>query len=356
MNRLRRLAGQVIMTGIPGPVLDGDTTAALRALGPSGVILFRRNVESVEQLRGLTAALHEIPSRPLVSIDHEGGRVTRLGAPFTQFPPAREIGRTGDPDLAYAVGLAMGTELASVGIDINFAPVLDVDSNPDNPIIGDRAFSNRPEEVATFAIAFLRGLQAGGVLPCGKHFPGHGDTDRDSHTELPVAMRSRAALDSTELLPFRAAIAVGVPLLMTAHVVYPALDPHQPATLSRRTLQNLLRQEMGFAGVVVSDDLGMRAISAHWSIPEGAVAALQSGVDWVLICNDLAESRRTAERIATALAHGELSEAPLVAAAERIQRLRAPAPRVSSITLPVPEHEALNARIRTAAAHATGVG
>lgn len=344
------------MAGIPGPVLEGDTIAVLRAVGPSGVILFRRNVESVEQLRGLTAALHELPSRPLVSIDHEGGRVTRLGAPFTQFPPAREIGRTGDPDLAYAVGLAMGTELASAGIDINLAPVLDVDSNPDNPIIGDRAFSSRPEEVAAFGVAFLRGLQAGGVLPCGKHFPGHGDTDRDSHTELPVAMRSRAALDTTELLPFRAVIAAGIPLLMTAHVVYPALDPHRPATLSRRTLQDLLRREMGFTGVVVSDDLEMRAISAHRSIPESAVTALQSGVDWVLICNDLAESRRTAERVAAALAQGELDEALLVAAAERIRRLRLPGPRPSPITLPVPEHEALTTRIRAAAARAAGLG
>ena len=273
----------------------------------------------------------------------------RLGPPFTQFPPAREIGHTGDVELAYAVGQAMGSELAGVGFDIDFAPVLDVDSNPDNPIIGDRAFGSRPEEVAAFATAFLRGLQAGGVLPCGKHFPGHGDTDRDSHAELPVVKRSRAALDATELPPFRAAIAAGVPLLMTAHVLYSALDPHQPATLSQAIVRNLLRNEMGFSGVVVSDDLEMRAISAQQSIPDAAAASLQAGVDWVLICNDLDQSRRAAERIAAAVARGELAEGRLVAAVERIRRLRPPEPRPGPIALPVPEHEALNARIRTAA-------
>ena len=191
----------------------------------------------------------------MVAIDHEGGRVLRLGEPFTQFPPAAVVGRTRNPDLAYRVGHAMGVELASVGIDLSFAPVLDVHSNPANPVIGDRAFGSDPALVSEMGIALMRGLHDGGVLSCGKHFPGHGDTEKDSHLELPVVRRSRAELEQTELVPFRAAIAAGVPMLMSAHVLYPALDPEHPATLSRAILTDLLRGELHFDGVVASDDL-----------------------------------------------------------------------------------------------------
>ncbi len=350
MDAARRLAGEVVITGIPGPQLDSATRRALTDLGPSGVILFRRNVENVDQLRQLTAALHDLPSRPLVAIDHEGGRVMRLSEPFTHFPPARDIGRGGDPAAAEAVGRAMAVELRSVGIDLDFAPVLDVDSNPRNPVIGDRAFGRTPDSVSVLAIAFLRGMLAGGVLPCGKHFPGHGDTDRDSHTERPTVARSRAALDATELPPFRAAIAAGVPLLMTAHVLYPALDPDHPATLSPVILRDLLRGELGFSGVVVSDDLEMQAVTDHISVAEAAVASLQAGVDWVLICNDLQRAVDAGARIAAAIDAGELATATVAAAAARIRRLHVPAP--VPVSLPVPAHQALNERLQRSASAA----
>ncbi|MFQ5668549.1 MAG: beta-N-acetylhexosaminidase, partial [Candidatus Binatia bacterium] len=241
----QRRIGRLLFVGIPHDTLDEATRQVLERLQVGGVVLFRRNTGSPRDVRVLTAALHALPSRPLVAIDHEGGRVMRLGDPFTQFPAAAEIGRTRDKRLAYRIGRAMAEELSSVGIDVSFAPVLDVHSNSANPIIGDRAFGSDPALVRDMGVVMMRGLRAGGVIPCAKHFPGHGATDTDSHLELPVVQRSREELECTELLPFRAAIAAGVPMLMTAHVRYPALDA-APATLSRPILTHLLREELRF--------------------------------------------------------------------------------------------------------------
>jgi beta-N-acetylhexosaminidase len=233
MRELDEQIGRLLVVGIPGKSLDDATRQALEELRVGGVILFRRNIGGPDEVEALTAALHALPSQPLVSIDQEGGRVTRLGEPFTQMPAAASVGNTTDAELAYQIGFAMAEELAAVGIDADFAPVLDVNSNPENPIIGDRAYSSSPQMVAEMGIAVMCGLIAGGVVPCGKHFPGHGDTTVDSHVDLPVVRRSREDLERTELAPFRAAIAAGVPMLMTAHVLYPALDSVWPATLSR---------------------------------------------------------------------------------------------------------------------------
>ena len=335
-----QLTGAMINTGIPGTKLDADTRRVLEIIQPSGVILFRRNVESVDQLRALIDALHQLPSRPLVSIDHEGGKVVRVGPPFTDFPPARLIG---DKKTAASVGRAIGRELASVGIDIDYAPVLDVDSNPANPIIGERAFSASPSEAAELALAFADAMWAAGVVPCGKHFPGHGDTDRDSHLELPVVHKSRAQLEEVELSPFRAAVAHGIPLLMTAHVLYPALDPNHPATLSAPILQGILREELGFQGVIVSDDLEMRALGDGTSLPDAAVASLNAGCDWLLICNDFANTQRTFDRLNEALAEGEIDHALLRASAARIDALRGATP--DPVDLPCHEHMALSRQI-----------
>lgn len=342
----RRLAGRVLTTGIPGPKLDSDVLSALHHMQPSGVILFRRNIEHPDQVRELTGQLHALPWHPWVSIDHEGGRVLRVAEPFTLFPCARDVGRCGDLSVAEAVGHAMGLELQSVGIDINFAPVLDVDSNPANPIIGDRAFGNHPAEIARCALTLANGLLSAGVLPCGKHFPGHGDTDRDSHTDLPVVHRSRAQLEEVELFPFRAAIAARIPMLMTAHVVYTALDPEQPATLSRSIVHGLLRRELDYQGVIVSDDLEMRAVSARMPVPDAAVAALRAGVDWLLVCNDFETAIATSDRIAAALASGELDDRALMSSADRLDQLPRSLP--ARCEMPVPEHSALCERIERA--------
>ncbi len=346
MDQTRALVGGVIATGIPGTRLEPATRRALEDLAPSGIILFRRNFTDVAQLRDLVGELHGLPSQPLVAIDHEGGTVVRLGEPFTHFPCAADVAQRGDTDTAYAVGLAMGRELAAVGIDIDFAPVLDVDSNAANPVIGKRSFGADAQRVARFGVASMRGLRDGGVLPCGKHFPGHGDTDRDSHHELPHVDRDRSALEATELVPFRAAIGAGIPMLMTAHVVYASFDAERPATLSPAILRQLLRGELGFEGVVVSDDLEMRAVSAQRDIGDAAVAALEAGVDWLLVCNDLELSMRVGDRIRADLESGRLSRELLAAAARRVRSLRPPARR-ENLDLPVEAHRQLCAAIAT---------
>lgn len=335
--------GRLLIVGIPGPQLDARTRRTLERLHVGGVILFRRNVGSPAQISALTADLHALPSRPLVAIDHEGGRVLRLGEPFTQFPPAAAIGRTGDASVAFRVGRAMAEELAAVGIDLNFAPVLDVHSNPSNPVIGDRAFGSDPTLVGELGIAMMRGLQAGGVIPCGKHFPGHGDTEKDSHLELPVVRRSRAELERTELVPFRAVIAAGVPMLMTAHVMYPVLDPEHPATMSRAILTDLLRTELQFEGVIASDDLEMRAIADHQEIGAAALATLRAGADALLVCQDLLKAERAIEAITRAVADGSLPVEVVTAAAYRIERLRQSSPprRGAACELPNAPHRAL---------------
>jgi beta-N-acetylhexosaminidase len=321
-DALRARIGRLFVVGIPGTGLDGTTRQTLQALRPGGVILFRRNVGTVDDLRELTRALHTLPSCPLVCLDHEGGRVLRVGEPFTHFPPAADIGRTARAEVAYRVGRAMATELASVGIDLNFAPVLDVDSNPANPVIGDRSFGADPVQVAAMGVALMRGLLDGGVLPCGKHFPGHGDTETDSHLELPVVRRSRAELEATELVPFRAAIASGIPVLMTAHVVYPALDPDVPATISRTVLHQLLRTELGFGGVIASDDLEMRAITDGRPIGDAAVASLRAGADLLLVCQDLTRAAAAVEAVEAAVQRGDLPANAVADALARVDRLR----------------------------------
>jgi len=349
---LRRMIGRVLMVGVPGVELDEKTRSTLRRLHAGGVILFRRNIGTPSQLAALCREVHELPARPLVGIDHEGGRVLRVGPPFTAFPPMALVGATGDDELARSVGRAMATELRAVGIDLNFAPVLDVNSNPANPVIGDRAFSDDPRIVARMGIALMQGFHDGGVLACGKHFPGHGDTDRDSHLELPVVRRDRSTLERTEFLPFRAAIAAGIPLLMSAHVVYPALDPERPATLSPAILQDLLRTQMGFRGVVVSDDLEMRAIRDRHDAGEAAVQALAAGADLLLACADLGNAELAAAAIERAVVDGQLDSSLVTAAADRVCALRKPAVAGTSSALrdlPIPAHALLRDRIEAAA-------
>lgn len=340
---LRRAIGRLLCIGLPGPSIEVSTREQLVALCAGTVVLFRRNFESVDQLRALTAELHALPSRPLVAVDHEGGRVQRLNDPFTRFPPAAALGRRGDPELAYSVGLAMGRELAAAGIDLNFAPVLDVHSNPANPVIGDRALSSDPQVVASLGVALMRGLRDAGVIPCGKHFPGHGDTAVDSHRELPWVQRSRAELERTELVPFRAAVAAEIPMIMTAHVVFPALDPDRPATVSRAILSELLRGELGFGGVIASDDLEMRAIAGQQDIGAAAVASLRAGADMLLVCEHLARGGEVFAAVERAVLDGTLPSDVVVAAATRIEALRevCPGPAGDDCPLPNPAHRAL---------------
>lgn len=348
-------AGALIMTGLPGPELDPQTRRRLLDLAPSGIILYRHNVRSASQVRALIRQLHALPSRPLVAVDHEGGRVMRLGAPFTSFPAAAVLGRTGRPELARRVGAAMARELASVGFDIDFAPVCDVNSNPANPVIGERSFGADPRLVGSFARQFWSGLREGGVLGCAKHFPGHGDTEQDSHTDVPVVRRSRASLEATEIPPFRTLIRAGIPIVMTAHVVYPAFD-RCVATFSRRIVSGLLREGLGFRGVIASDDLEMAGAACEGGIGEAAVRALQAGVDWVLVCLNLDQALEARDAIVRATAQGRLDPADLHRSAARIRRLhrrlRTLRRTDKRLRLPVRAHAALDATVRALGAAA----
>jgi beta-N-acetylhexosaminidase len=320
---LRRTVSGLFMVGIPGPRIDPRTRRILTEHPPGGVILFRRNVRSAAQLRDLVGSLHQLGAgaSPLIALDHEGGRVHRLPAPFTHFPPAATVARGGTRAVE-AVGQAMGHELATVGIDIDFAPVLDVCSNPRNQVIGDRAFGTTPDAVARLGLAQARGLSRGGVVPCGKHFPGHGGTIGDSHHVLPRVKASRRALAHLDLPPFARAIESGIPALMTAHVVYDALDPRQPATLSSRICRDLLRHRLGFRGVLFSDDLEMQAVAGRRSPERSAVGALAAGCDMLLVCQSLDAAVRAMQGVERAVERETLDAAALAQSLLRIHALR----------------------------------
>jgi beta-N-acetylhexosaminidase len=288
-----------------------------------GVILFRRNLQNLSQICQLMAMLHAASSAPLlVGVDQEGGRVTRLPAPFLAPPPAATLGAIGDEDFTRDLARAMGRELRAAGFTWNLAPVLDVHTNPRNPIIGDRAFSHDPECVAQLGAAAIRGFTEAGILATAKHFPGHGDTMMDSHLTLPESLQPSARWRAVEFVPFRQAIRSGVPLVMVAHLACPALDPASPSSLSQPIITGILREELGYDGVVVSDDLEMEAIAARLDLGEAAVRFLEAGGDLVLICQDPGRQRAALAAVEAAVAVGRLSEARLAASLDRIARVR----------------------------------
>jgi beta-N-acetylhexosaminidase len=316
-----------LMVGFEGTSLPPSLRARIADGSVGGVVLFSRNVGDARHVRDLCRSIRAAAGgerTPLIAIDHEGGRVIRLSHPdFTQFPPARACAlfEGGAEAVAEEAGRAMARELRAVGIDITFSPVLDVDSNPLNPVIGDRAFSDRPEEAARLGIAFARGTRASGVIPVGKHFPGHGNTESDSHFELPVVRSARRLLESRDLLPFREAIRRGIPALMTAHVLYPALDRKRIATLSPEILVRLLRREMGFRGVVFSDALEMKAIADRYPAGESAVLAVAAGCDVVLVCRGEADQDAAVRALAIEAERSAAFRERVSEASRRVRRL-----------------------------------
>jgi beta-N-acetylhexosaminidase len=284
-SALEELCGQLIVGGFDGTSLPDEMRAALRDGRRAGVILFKRNITSVEQTHSLCSEIAALSNArsPFIAIDQEGGRVRRLPPPCIELPPMRVLGDIGDARLVERAGAAVGAELAAIGFNVDFAPVLDVASNPQNPIIGDRSFAADPLRVSEMGGAFARGLEAAGVLACGKHFPGHGDTELDSHLDLPIVRAPRSVLAEREIAPFRS-LSGSLSSMMSAHVVYDALDPGVPATLSHRIATELLRDDLGFEGVLFSDDLEMRALADRHEVEETSVEAIHAGCDVLLIC------------------------------------------------------------------------
>ena len=323
MNVVEQI-GQLFMLGFDGTAVSPEWAELQTQYKPGGMIVFARNLEHPAQIVDLTNGLQaRSPRSPLlIAIDQEGGRVSRLPGDFTIFPPCGAVGACRSEELAYAAAAVTAAELRAVGINMNMAPVLDVHSNPENPVIGDRAYGTDPHTVAELGLAAIRGLQGKGVVACGKHFPGHGDTSADSHKELPVVKAPAETLLERELPPFRHAIANGLASLMTAHVLYPALDAQRPATLSPTILTGLLREQWGFDGVVVTDDLEMRAIADHHDIGEASVQAFLAGADLLLICRDRARAVAAMDAIRKAVEEGTISKDRLDTSVRRIVQLK----------------------------------
>ena len=286
LRDIRKHVGQLAIAGFAGHSIPPDLKSLAREFDLGGIILFARNVESPEQVADLAREAQSLARElPLwVSVDQEGGRVARLKRPFTEWPPMITLGRSGDEALVERFARALADELKAVGITLDYTPVLDIHTNPNNPVIGDRAFGETAEGVARLGAVMIRTLQANGVAACGKHFPGHGDTSTDSHFELPLIEHPPDRIDRVELVPFRAAIEARVASIMTAHILIPALDPERPATLSPRVVNEMLKRELGYDGLVLSDDLEMKAISGRYGMPEATVAAIAAGCDAVLMC------------------------------------------------------------------------
>lgn len=354
-----RRAGQRVMVGFDGLEPTPDLKRLLREYAVGGVILFSRNVDGPEQVAELVRELqglardagHEAPL--LVAIDQEGGRVQRLREPWTLWPPLRALGRLASEAHAARVGEGLAAELAACGILWDLAPVVDVDSNPRNPVIGDRSFGDDPELVGRLGAALIRGLQGGGVAACAKHFPGHGDTELDSHLDLPVVDHSRARLDEVELPPFRMAIEAGVASVMTAHLLVRELDERLPATLSPRIIDGILRRELKYEGVIVSDDLEMKAVAQQWKAGAAAVLAAKAGCDLISVCVRADAQVEAIEGLVRAGEAGEIGWTAMDAAGRRIQRLkdrfllpyRDPDPRLARQTAGAGERVALAAEI-----------
>ncbi|MBC8132857.1 MAG: beta-N-acetylhexosaminidase, partial [Deltaproteobacteria bacterium] len=335
---LKRAVGQLLTVGFEGTALPADLGRRIAASEVGGVMLFRPNIEASAQVASLVNDIRAASSdggaaEPcLVAVDQEGGLVQRLRAPLTVWPDMLSVGAADDPARTERVGRALGAELAALGIGWDFAPVLDVHTNPHNPVIGNRAFGTSVQAVTVHALAFWRGLRAAGVVGCGKHFPGHGDTRTDSHLDLPVVEHSEERLRQTELAPFASAARAGMDAIMTAHVLFPALDPQWPATLSHRILTGLLREEMGFEGVIVSDDLGMKAVADRYSIVDLAVGAVAAGADVLLIRESADQQNRAFDALVRSAEADDSLRARVYDSAARVALLKgncrvgAPAP------------------------------
>jgi beta-N-acetylhexosaminidase len=295
-------------------------------LQPGAVILFKRNYESRAQLTELCAEIHRagVPP-PLISVDQEGGRVIRFGPPFIRLESARVLAQQQTPAKVAELAETMGRELRAVGVEIDYAPVLDVLTNPASEVIADRAFASTAETVSLYGMAYMRGLIAAGIIPCVNHFPGHVNVREDSHRELPINQATRADLDESHLRPFIEAIAARVPMIMVAHLMTPVLDDVHPASLSSRHINDLLRRQLGFNGVIATDDLQMGALDRFGTLAERSVLALEAGADLLLVCREI-EAVEDVFAVVGRLTESNGMTVQLGASAARIERLRRTSP------------------------------
>ena len=320
---LRERVGELLIVGFYGQEMNSDLATHIRSLQPAGLIFFSRNISSPEQLAQLTRdiqtlALREL-GRPLfLAVDQEGGSVARMGPPFSQIPAAADLGRGGFELVSHYCGIT-AREMYLVGLNLNLAPVLDVNLGE---VMQSRCFGHDPTLVSRCGKAAIAAIQAENIMATAKHFPGLGRAQKDPHHDLPVISAGRDELDHHDLPPFKAAIQANVACVMTSHTIYPALDPEYPATFSSAILFDLLRDQLGFHGVVVHDDLEMGAVGERYSQTAAPIAALEAGADLLLVCNDLSKMSKTAEALNDALERGILDPEDLALSLARVEKLR----------------------------------
>lgn len=324
---LKQKIGQMIIVGFDGFEPSEAVKDMIKNYHVGSVILFSRNVKDSSQLVKLNNDLKELnkdnPLPLIISADQEGGRVTRLPADATKFPANLVISNRKSAQLAYDVGKVTGLEMKAYGFNLNFAPVLDIFSNPKNTVIGDRAPGTTPETVSEIGIALMEGLRDGGIIPVIKHFPGHGDTVMDSHIDLPSIDHGWDRLENFELVPFRKAIEAGADMVMVAHIVFPSImDEKLPASLSREMITGVLRERFNFDGVIISDDMDMGAIQKHYSMEEAAVKAVLAGTDIVSVCHSHERQKKAYEAILNAVEDGTIPMERINESVRRIIKLK----------------------------------
>lgn len=342
--------GQLLLAGIEGTTAGEDAAAAIQECRVGSIILFRRNVDSCEQTARLVSELKDLNGDHiplLIASDEEGGMVSRMPGEVTDLPSAYTYGKTGDASLCLRLGQVLAAQCSAIGVNCDFAPVADVWSNPDNTVIGKRAFGTDEDTVAQLVPQVMAGLTQHGVIPVIKHFPGHGDTAVDSHYDLPVVTKTLEELEALELIPFRAAIQAGAPAVMVAHLLVREIDDTLPATLSPRVVNGLLREKLGFSGVVFTDDLTMGAISDSYGMGEAAVLAVEAGCDILLVCHGADNLRAAYDALLDAVSSGRISSRRLDESVFRILNLKAEY-ALTNDPVPQPDVAALNELVDSA--------
>jgi beta-N-acetylhexosaminidase len=351
MSSLERKAAKMLAVGFTGTTPPNELRELI-GRGVASAILFKRNIEAPEQVAALTTDIKRIARHPvLLCVDQEGGRVARLRDGFTTIPSMRALGKTNDVRLAYDVGRVLARELRAVNIDLDFTPVVDVDTNPNNPVIADRSFGADVDLVSRMGVALIKGLQENGAAACAKHFPGHGDTSQDSHYDLPRLPHSVDRLRRVELPPFKAAVDADVAMIMTSHVIFEPLDGKYPATMSRSALDGILRDQMHYDGVVISDDLEMKAIADHFALEDVIIRGVDAGCDLFAVCHSAELQNEFIDILVRAVERGDVSRDRIEEANRRVDRLlntfAGPAVDPDMLgALDSPEHRAVIERIR----------
>jgi beta-N-acetylhexosaminidase len=346
---LEEKIGQMILAGIQGSVLDDEAKRMITEDKVGGIILYAANITSLEGMVSLVNSIKNSntanPTPLFISVDQEGGKVSRLPKEFSPIPSNGKVGSKNNAALVEEMGKLLARELTLTGFNVNFAPVLDVNSNPSNPVIGDRSFGSTPSLVCKLGIAEMKGLRSQGIIPVVKHFPGHGDTSVDSHLDLPVVNKTAEHLKKLELLPFEAAVKEQAEAVMVAHILYPKLDPSKPASLSEAIIGKLLREDMGYKGVVITDDLGMGAIKKHFNLADAAVQTVLAGSDILLVAHGYDNEKLVFDTLVQSVKKGVIPESRINDSVYRILSLKSKY-KLTDRILPVPALTKLNADIQ----------